>query len=71
MPQNLPYFWNTTWVFVYRRNKVAQNEKNYMGFHVPKIWHILLGNFLKHKPLIPEECHMYLLLCGKLEMKTR
>ena len=36
-------------------------KKNYVGFHITKIWqiyrNILLGNYIKHKPLISEECY--------------
>ena len=36
------------------------NKKNYVGLCIPKIWQILnlsLGHFIKHKPLISEECN--------------
>ena len=36
-----------------------KTENNYMGFHIPKVWQILkgfAGTFIKHKPLISEEC---------------
>ena len=36
-----------------------KNEKNYMGFCIPKVWQILkrfAGAFVEHKPLNSEEC---------------
>ena len=42
-----------------------KNEKKYMGFvfqKYGKFWSILLGNFIKHNPLISEECYLYFYL---------
>ena len=39
--KNLPYFWNT-------KKKLFQKHS--------KFWSVSLGYFIKHKPLISEEC---------------
>ena len=56
--QNLPYFWNMK---TYAKKKyTAQNEKrkNLRGFSYSKnMASVSLGHFIKHKPLISEECH--------------
>ena len=51
--------------FFREKNKVAQNEKWILGFCIPKMygtfWSVSLENFIKHAPLIAEECHWNLL----------
>ena len=54
-----------TWEFKREKNKVARNEKRKEQYWVfvcikyGKFWSILLGHFIKHKPLISEECTWY------------
>ena len=53
--------------FIRDKNKVAQNEKwkKTLGFvfqKYGKFWSILLGHFIKHKPLISEEYEYLLIL---------
>ena len=74
--QNLPYFWNMKThidffilcyfiFFLMLTSTKWKMEKNYsISFHIPKIckfWSVLLGHFIKHKPLIYEieECFYY------------
>ena len=71
MLQNLPYyFWNKkTQIyfffissnFGFRKSKWKLNKK-YLGFLIPKygkFWSISLDNFIKHIPIISEECYLY------------
>ena len=42
--QNLPYFWNMKFQIVFFSFFISSNfgnEKNYLDFHIPKIWQIL------------------------------
>ena len=52
----LPYFWSTKSTqflssCVMKRKRTLLN----MSFPIPKIWHISIGHFIKHKPLISQE----------------
>ena len=44
--------------FIREKNKVERNEKWFLVFqNYGKFWSVLLGHFIKHKPLISEECN--------------
>ena len=52
----LPYFWSTKSTqflssCVMKRKRTLLN----MSFPIPKIWHISISHFIKHKPLISQK----------------
>ena len=53
----MPWSMSTkTRAFIRKKYKVAQNEKKYVGFHIPKIWLNFSGTFYQaYKAFISEE----------------